>query len=96
MKKGRSGQFRFSLVGRNGQSVATSEAYTTKASRMKGIKAINTLAAEAEIEHQTTRTSADEQAKAKTATKTAAKAAQEGAHGRPHRHADLHGHVHNG
>jgi uncharacterized protein YegP (UPF0339 family) len=32
MKKGRSGQFHFTLVGRNGQIVATSETYTTKAS----------------------------------------------------------------
>ena len=44
IKKGRSGQFRFSLVGRNGQIVATSETYTTKAACLNGIKAVKTLA----------------------------------------------------
>jgi uncharacterized protein YegP (UPF0339 family) len=76
IKKRRSGQFRFSLVGRNGQIVATSETYTTKASCMNGIKAVRSLAAEADIEDQTTKSWADEQAKAKAATKTAAKAAK--------------------
>jgi uncharacterized protein YegP (UPF0339 family) len=76
IKKGRGGQFRFSLVGRNGQIVATSEAYTTKASCMNGIKAVKTLAADAAIEDQTTKAWEAEQAKAKAATKTAAKAAK--------------------
>lgn len=76
IKKGRTGQFRFSLVGRNGQIVATSEVYTTKASCMNGIKAVKTLAADAAIEDQTTRAWEAEQAKAKTAAKTAAKAAK--------------------
>ena len=55
IKKGRTGQFRFSLVGRNGQIVATSETYTTKASCMNGIKAVKTLAGGAAIEDQTTK-----------------------------------------
>ena len=82
IKKGRTGQFRFSLVGRNGQIVATSETYTTKASCMNGIKAVKALAADAEIEDQTSREwaaqLADAKAKATTrrATKTAAKAAK--------------------
>jgi uncharacterized protein len=82
IKKGRTGQFRFSLVGRNGQIVATSETYTTKASCMNGIKAVKTLAAGADIEDRTSRVWASQQAevKAKAATrrvtKTAAKAAK--------------------
>ena len=77
IKKGRTGQFRFSLVGRNGQIVATSETYTTKASCMNGIKAVKTLAAGADIEDQTTRAWADQQTKVKAATKTAARAAKQ-------------------
>ena len=82
IKKGRTGQFRFSLVGRNGQVVATSETYTTKASCLGGIKAVKTLAADAPIEDQTAKEwaaqHADVKAKAATrrATKTAAKAAK--------------------
>jgi len=76
IKKGRTGQFRFSLVGRNGQIVATSETYTTKASCMNGIKAVKTLAGGAAIEDQTTKAWANQQASTKTATKTAAKAAK--------------------
>src|SRR4051794_2134989 len=59
IKKGRTGQFRFSLVGRNGQIVATSETYTTKASCLNGVKAVKTLAADAGIEDQTTKTWGD-------------------------------------
>ena len=77
IKKGRTGQFRFSLVGRNGQIVATSESYTTKASCMNSIKAVKTLAAGADIEDQTTRAWADQQTKVKAATKTAARAAKQ-------------------
>ena len=82
IKKGRTGQFRFSLVGRNGQIVATSETYTTKASCMGGIKAVKTLAADAPIEDQASKEwaaqHADVKAKAATrrATKTAATAAK--------------------
>ena len=82
IKKGRTGQFRFSLVGRNGQIVATSETYTTKASCLNGIKAVKTLASGADIEDQTSKEWAvqHEAVKAKAATrratKTAAKAAK--------------------
>ena len=83
INKGRSGQFRFSLVGRNGQIVATSVTYTTKASCLNGIKAVKSLAAEADIEDQTSKEwaaqHADVKAKAATrrVTKTAAKAAKQ-------------------
>jgi uncharacterized protein YegP (UPF0339 family) len=80
--RGRTGEFRFSLVGRKGQIVATSETYTTKASCLNGIKAMKTLAADADIEDQTKEWAAqhaDMKAKAATrgATKTAAKAAKQ-------------------
>ncbi len=81
IKKGRTGQFRFSLVGRNGQIVATSEPYATKASCMNGVKAVRTLAADAEIEDQTSKEWAVQHAdvKAKAATRGATKAAAEAA-----------------
>jgi uncharacterized protein YegP (UPF0339 family) len=82
IKKGRTGQFRFSLVGRNGQIVATSETYTTKASCLNGIKAVKTLAADAAIEDQTKEWAAQhadmkDKAATRGATKAAAKAAKE-------------------
>ena len=55
IKKGSTGKFRFSLVSTNGQIVATSEAYNTKASAMNGIKSVKNLAADAAIEDQTTK-----------------------------------------
>ena len=79
--KGGSGQFRFSLVGRNGQIVATSESYTTKASCMNGIKAVKSLAADADIEDRSKEWAAQHadmkaKAAARGATKTAADAAK--------------------
>ena len=80
--KEESGQFRFSLVGRRGQVVARSETFATKASCRNGIKALQALAADADIEDQTKEWAAqhaDVKAKAasRAATKTAAKAAKE-------------------
>ena len=66
--KGRTGRFGFSLVGRDGRTVATGGTYTTKASCMNGLEAVRTLAADADIEDQTTR----EWASAQQATETAA------------------------
>jgi uncharacterized protein len=37
LKKGSTGKFRFNLVATNGQVIATSEAYESKASAIKGI-----------------------------------------------------------
>jgi uncharacterized protein YegP (UPF0339 family) len=53
VKKGPTGKFRFNLVSTNGQIVATSEAYETKASAMNGIRAVKSLAAAALLEDQT-------------------------------------------
>ena len=55
VKKGSTGKFRFNLLSSNGQVVATSEAYNTKASAMGGIRSVKNLAADAEIEDQTTK-----------------------------------------
>lgn len=71
IKKGTTGKFRFSLHSTNGQIIATSESYNSKAAAMGGIKAIQKLANDAQIEDTTTR----EYAKAQEAAK-AAKAAR--------------------
>ena len=55
VKKGTTGKFRFSLLSTNGQIVATSEAYNSKASAMGGIRSVKSLAADAAIEDQTTK-----------------------------------------
>ena len=79
VKKGSTGKFRFSLVSTNGQIVATSEAYNSKASCMNGVRAVRSLAADAEVEDQTTKEwAAGEPARkaaaaAKKARKSAAK-----------------------
>ena len=76
VKKGTTGKFRFSLVSTNGQIVATSESYNSKASAMGGLRSVQKLAATAEIEDQTTAAfaKAQEQAKADaTARKAAAR-----------------------
>jgi uncharacterized protein YegP (UPF0339 family) len=55
VKKGSTGKFRFNLLSTNGQVVATSEAYNSKASAMGGIRAVKSLAGDATIEDQTTK-----------------------------------------
>ena len=74
VKKGSTGKFRFSLLSTNGQIVATSEAYNTKASAMNGIKAVRGLAGDAALEDQTTKEWAAGEADRKAAA--AAKAAK--------------------
>ncbi len=78
VKKGTTGKFRFSLVSTNGQVVATSEAYSSKASAMNGIKAVRNLAPEAAVEDQTTRAWAagEEERKAAAAAKKARKSSK--------------------
>lgn len=67
VKKGSTGKFRFSLLSTNGQIVATSESYNSKASAMGGIRSIQKLAADATIEDQTTAAFAKQQEEAKAA-----------------------------
>jgi uncharacterized protein YegP (UPF0339 family) len=58
IKKGTTGKFRFNLVSTNGQVVATSEAYESKASAMSGIRAVKSLASDAVIDDRTVPASA--------------------------------------
>ena len=76
VKKGSTGKFRFTLVSTNGQVVATSEAYNSKASCMGGIRSVRNLAADAEVEDQTTKewAAGEEARKAAAAAKKAKKA----------------------
>ncbi len=53
VKKGSTGKFRFNLVSTNGQVVATSEAYGTRASAMGGIRSVKALAEDAVVDDQT-------------------------------------------
>ena len=75
VKKGTTGKFRFNLLSTNGQVVATSEAYNSKASAMGGIRAVKSLAADAAIEDQTTKewAAAESARKAAASVKKAAK-----------------------
>lgn len=74
IKKGTTGKFRFTLCSTNGQVVVTSESYSSKASAVNGIKAVQKLAGEAVVEDQTTKEWAAGEADRKAAA-TARKAA---------------------
>ena len=52
-QKGSTGKFRFNLAAPNGQVIATSEAYESKASAIKGIESVKRNAPNAEIDDQT-------------------------------------------
>jgi uncharacterized protein YegP (UPF0339 family) len=53
LKKGSTGKFRFNLVATNGQVIATSETYESKASAISGIESVKRSASDAEIDDQT-------------------------------------------
>lgn len=53
VKKGPTGKFRFNLLAGNGEVIATSEAYETKAACMKGIASVQKNAPGAAIEDLT-------------------------------------------
>jgi uncharacterized protein YegP (UPF0339 family) len=53
LKKGSTGKFRFNLVATNGQVIATSESYETKASAINGIESVKRNAPNAEVDDQT-------------------------------------------
>ena len=55
LKKGSTGKYRFNLVATNGQVIATSEAYESKASALKGIESVKRNAPNAEVDDQTDR-----------------------------------------
>ena len=49
VRKGRTGKFRFNLVGTNGKVIATSEPYNSRASALKGIEAVRRHALDADV-----------------------------------------------
>ena len=53
LKKGSTGKFRFNLVATNGQVIATSESYETKASAVNGVESVKRNAPNAEVDDQT-------------------------------------------
>jgi uncharacterized protein len=55
LKKGSTGKYRFNLVATNGQIIATSEAYESKASALKGIESVKRNAPNAGVDDQTDR-----------------------------------------
>jgi uncharacterized protein YegP (UPF0339 family) len=53
LKKGTTGKFHFNLLAGNGQVIATSEAYQSRESALKGIESVKTNASGAEVDDQT-------------------------------------------
>jgi uncharacterized protein YegP (UPF0339 family) len=53
LKKGTTGKFHFNLVAGNGQVIATSEAYESRESALKGIESVKTNAPGSELDDQT-------------------------------------------
>jgi uncharacterized protein YegP (UPF0339 family) len=53
LKNGTTGKFHFNLVASNGQVIATSEAYESRESALKGIDSVKTNAPGAELDDQT-------------------------------------------
>ncbi len=55
IKKGTTGKFHFNLLATNGQVIATSEAYESKAAVLNGIESVKKNAPVAELDDQTAR-----------------------------------------
>ncbi len=53
LKKGSTGKFHFNLVAANGQVIATSQTYESRAAAMKGIESVKKNAPVAVIDDQT-------------------------------------------
>jgi uncharacterized protein len=53
LKKGTTGKFHFNLVAGNGQVIATSEAYESRESALKGIESVKANAPGADLDDQT-------------------------------------------
>lgn len=53
LKKGNTGKYHFNLVATNGQVIATSESYESKAAALKGIESVRKNAAEAQLVDET-------------------------------------------
>ena len=54
LKKGSTGKYHFSLHAANGQIIATSESYESKASALNGIESVKRNATDAPVDDQTT------------------------------------------
>lgn len=52
LKKNGSGGFHFSLLASNGQVIATSEVYNSKAAALNGIQSVKTNAPDAPVDEQ--------------------------------------------
>ena len=52
VRKGRTGMFRFNLVGPNGKVISTSQAYQSRASALRGIESVRKYATNAELVDQ--------------------------------------------
>jgi uncharacterized protein YegP (UPF0339 family) len=52
LKKAKSGQFHFNLKAGNGQIIATSEMYESKAAALNGIESVRTNAKDAALDDQ--------------------------------------------
>ena len=75
IKKGTTGKFRFSLQSSNGEIIATSETYNTKAAAQKGIASVKRFAADAAVEDATAAKKAAPTARTAKKRGTAKKAA---------------------
>jgi uncharacterized protein YegP (UPF0339 family) len=53
LKQGSTGKFRFNLIATNGQVIATSESYESKASALNGIDSVKRNAPNAQVDDQT-------------------------------------------
>lgn len=53
LKKGSTGKFHFNLVAGNGQVIATSETYESKAAALNGIESVQKNAPDAKIDDET-------------------------------------------
>ena len=53
LKKGSTGKFHFNLVASNGQVIATSETYESKAAALNGIESVQKNAPDAKVDDQT-------------------------------------------
>ena len=55
LKKGSTGKYHFNLVATNGQVIASSDSYESKASAINGIESVKRNAPNAEIDDQTSK-----------------------------------------
>jgi uncharacterized protein len=53
LKKGSTGKFHFNLLATNGQVIATSESYESKAAALNGIESVKKNAPAAQVDDQT-------------------------------------------